>query len=224
MTAAWWDATREHRLTVQACRPAATASTRPGRCAPAAGRPSSWRQADAAGTGTVDTFTVVHRAPRARRRDAVRRRAGAAGRGPGPARPAGGRRRPASRGDRRAGHRRLGRPARRPRAARLPTYHPPRRPDEVRARRGPARVQGAAAHVRRPGDRPGRPRVGAGRSLPDRDRRRHEGDGALRHHRARRSTAASTSTRSRSRWSSRRSPAAGWASPASSAATRWPAG
>ena len=39
-----------------------------------------------------------------------------------------------------------------------------------------------------------------------------------------RSTAASASTWSRSPWSSRRSPAAGWASPASSAATRWPAG
>ncbi|MBD3926763.1 OB-fold domain-containing protein [Nocardioides cavernae] len=65
MTAAWWDATREHRFTVQACpacdhvqHPPRSHCTRCGGTGPLIPREIS-------GAGTVDTFTVVHRGPRA---------------------------------------------------------------------------------------------------------------------------------------------------------------
>ncbi|MBB3043648.1 Zn-ribbon domain-containing OB-fold protein [Nocardioides soli] len=64
MTQAWWDATRQHRLTVQACacghrqHPPRAVCTR-------CGETEHLTQVDASGRGTVDSFTVVHRAPRA---------------------------------------------------------------------------------------------------------------------------------------------------------------
>ena len=170
----WWDATREHRLLVQACRTCGHVQHPPRALCTGCGSTDAPRRTVEAG-GAGDRRRL-HRRRRARRgpdsRAAVRR-------GPGPAAPR------ASSCSANVDDRR---PARRARSATrspspgatladgraLPVFHPhrPRRPDELRARRGPARVQGAAAHLRRQGDRPGRPRVGAGRPLPDRDRRR----------------------------------------------------
>lgn len=64
-TAAWWDATREHRLTVQTCEVCGHVQHPPRALCTACGRTDALAQVDASGRGTVDTFTVVHRAPRA---------------------------------------------------------------------------------------------------------------------------------------------------------------
>ena len=64
MTAEWWDATREHRLTVQVCEgcghlqhPARAVCLR-------CGDTDRLTQQDVSGAATVDSYTVVHRAPR----------------------------------------------------------------------------------------------------------------------------------------------------------------
>ena len=75
--------------------------------------------------------------------------------------------------------------------------------------RGPARVPRAAAVLRRPGDHPGRPGVGAGRAATRPRSSPAWPRWACSASPCPRSTAASTSTRCRSRWSSRRSPR-GW--------------
>ena len=64
VSAAYWDATREHRLTVQECEGCGHRQHPPRALCTACGSTEGLRQADASGTGTVDTFTVVHRAPR----------------------------------------------------------------------------------------------------------------------------------------------------------------
>jgi len=64
MTAAWWDATREHRLTVQTCG-CGHRQHPPRAVCTGCGRTDGLSLVDAEGAATVDTFTVVHRAPRA---------------------------------------------------------------------------------------------------------------------------------------------------------------
>ncbi len=63
-SAAYWDATREHRLTVQSCTACGAVQHPPKALCTGCGSMAHLTQVDAAGTGTVDTFTVVHRAPR----------------------------------------------------------------------------------------------------------------------------------------------------------------
>lgn len=65
LTAAWWDATREHRLTVQTCTACGHAQHPPRALCTACGRTDALVLVDASGAATVDTYTVVHRAPRA---------------------------------------------------------------------------------------------------------------------------------------------------------------
>lgn len=65
LTQAWWDATREHRLTVQRCAACGHHQHPPRGLCTACGTTEGLAQVDAAGAGTVDTYTVVHRAPRA---------------------------------------------------------------------------------------------------------------------------------------------------------------
>lgn len=65
MTAAWWDATREHRLTVQECAVCGHHQHPPRAVCTGCGATEHLNQVDATGKATVDTFTVVHRAPRA---------------------------------------------------------------------------------------------------------------------------------------------------------------
>ena len=60
-TAAWWQATAEHRLTVQRCGDCAVPRHPPAPICPACrGSAIDWQ--DLAGTGSVYTFTIVHRA------------------------------------------------------------------------------------------------------------------------------------------------------------------
>lgn len=60
-TQPWWDATRERRLVLQACG-CGHVQHPPGPVCRACGSlETGW--AEAAGRGTVDTYTVVHRAP-----------------------------------------------------------------------------------------------------------------------------------------------------------------
>ncbi|MCD4524366.1 Zn-ribbon domain-containing OB-fold protein [Nocardioides sp. cx-173] len=63
-TAAYWAATGEHRLTVQACTACETVQHPPRALCTGCGSMDDLVRADAAGTGVVDAFTVVHRAPR----------------------------------------------------------------------------------------------------------------------------------------------------------------
>lgn len=64
LTADWWDATRDHRLTVQTCRHCRHAQHPPRAVCTACGRTDALASLDASGRGVVDTWTVVHRAPR----------------------------------------------------------------------------------------------------------------------------------------------------------------
>lgn len=58
----WWDATRDRRLTVQRCRTCGAHQHHPRPlCTTCGGRDLTF--VDAVGTGTVHSFTVVHRAP-----------------------------------------------------------------------------------------------------------------------------------------------------------------
>ncbi len=61
-TSAFWEACNEDRLIVQTCRSCGHVQFYPrALCVACEGRDLAWR--DAAPTGTVHTFTVVHRAP-----------------------------------------------------------------------------------------------------------------------------------------------------------------
>jgi uncharacterized OB-fold protein len=64
MTAAWWEATREHQLTVQACTACGHVQHPPRALCTGCGDTEHLTQQDVSGAGTVDTYTVVHRAPR----------------------------------------------------------------------------------------------------------------------------------------------------------------
>ena len=64
MTGDWWDATREHRLTVQACTACGHLQHPPRALCTGCGDTTHLVQQTVSGAGTVDTFTVVHRAPR----------------------------------------------------------------------------------------------------------------------------------------------------------------
>lgn len=64
VTAPWWEATREHRLVLQTCEPCGAVQHPPRAVCIRCGRTDRLGWRDAAGTGTVDSFTVVHRAPR----------------------------------------------------------------------------------------------------------------------------------------------------------------
>lgn len=64
VTAEWWDATREHRLTVQSCAACGHVQHPPRALCTGCGATDALRLTPASGTGTVDTFTIVHRAPR----------------------------------------------------------------------------------------------------------------------------------------------------------------
>jgi uncharacterized OB-fold protein len=61
-TRGWWDATRERRLTVQRCAGCTATQLYPrARCTRCHG--DDVALVDAAGTGVVHSFTVVHRSP-----------------------------------------------------------------------------------------------------------------------------------------------------------------
>ncbi|GAA1793880.1 Zn-ribbon domain-containing OB-fold protein [Actinomadura chokoriensis] len=63
ITAPWWEATREHRLVLQTC-PECTRVQHPPRalCVHCGSDEPGWSTSQ--GRGVVDSFTVVHRAPR----------------------------------------------------------------------------------------------------------------------------------------------------------------
>ncbi|GAA0949504.1 Zn-ribbon domain-containing OB-fold protein [Actinocorallia libanotica] len=63
VTGPWWEATRERRLTVQKCRGCGRLQHYPrALCTGCGGTDLDFT--DVSGRGTVDSFTVVHRAPR----------------------------------------------------------------------------------------------------------------------------------------------------------------
>lgn len=64
LTTDWWDATREHRLTVQRCGACSAVQHPPRAVCLACSTLGGLSQVDATGRGEVDSFTVVHRAPR----------------------------------------------------------------------------------------------------------------------------------------------------------------
>lgn len=64
ITADWWDATREHRLTVQQCISCGTRQHPPRAVCTGCSSMDHLGLTDVSGDGTVDSFTVVHRAPR----------------------------------------------------------------------------------------------------------------------------------------------------------------
>lgn len=64
LTAPWWDATRDHRLTVQRCGTCEAVQHPPRAVCLACSTLGGLTQVEASGTGEVDSFTVVHRAPR----------------------------------------------------------------------------------------------------------------------------------------------------------------
>lgn len=63
LSAEWWDATREHRLTVQACGACFGTQHPPRAVCISCGRTDDLTLREAGGRGVVDSFTVVHRAP-----------------------------------------------------------------------------------------------------------------------------------------------------------------
>ena len=64
-TAGWWDATRTHRLGVQRCAGCSAVQHPPRQVCIHCGRTDALSLTEAAGTGVVDSYTVVHRAPAA---------------------------------------------------------------------------------------------------------------------------------------------------------------
>lgn len=64
VTADWWEATREHRLTVQVCSQCAHVQHPPRAVCTACSSMDHLALQDASGAGVVDTYTVIHRAPR----------------------------------------------------------------------------------------------------------------------------------------------------------------
>ncbi|MEV0720055.1 Zn-ribbon domain-containing OB-fold protein [Asanoa sp. NPDC050611] len=65
VTAPWWGATREHRYTVQRCAACGHVQHPPRAVCVRCGSTDDLALTDASGNGTVDAWTVVHRAPRA---------------------------------------------------------------------------------------------------------------------------------------------------------------
>lgn len=63
LTAGWWDATREHRLTVQVCSACSGVQHPPRAVCVSCGRTDRLALREVSGAGVVDSFTVVHRAP-----------------------------------------------------------------------------------------------------------------------------------------------------------------
>jgi len=63
VTTPWWDATRERRLLVQECGACATRQHPPRAVCTRCGDLGHLGWVTASGRGTVDAFTVVHRAP-----------------------------------------------------------------------------------------------------------------------------------------------------------------
>jgi uncharacterized OB-fold protein len=63
LTADWWDATREHRLTVQACGSCSGTQHPPRAVCISCGSTEHLALRDTGGSGVVDSYTVVHRAP-----------------------------------------------------------------------------------------------------------------------------------------------------------------
>jgi uncharacterized OB-fold protein len=63
ITAPWWEATKEHRLTLQTCQRCAQVQHPPrALCVHCGSDELDWTLSE--GSGVVDSFTVVHRAPR----------------------------------------------------------------------------------------------------------------------------------------------------------------
>lgn len=63
LTAPWWEATRERRLLLQQCGNCAHVQHYPRRVCTSCGAVESYDWIEASGRGSVDTYTVVHRAP-----------------------------------------------------------------------------------------------------------------------------------------------------------------
>ncbi|MET7880837.1 Zn-ribbon domain-containing OB-fold protein [Micromonospora profundi] len=63
VTAGWWDATREHRYTLQSCGSCGHVQHPPRALCTACSSMVDLGFVEASGHGVVDTFTVVHRAP-----------------------------------------------------------------------------------------------------------------------------------------------------------------
>jgi uncharacterized OB-fold protein len=64
LTAPWWDATRERRLLLQRCASCGHVQHHPRYLCTACGATDGLGWVESSGAGVVDTFTVVHRAPR----------------------------------------------------------------------------------------------------------------------------------------------------------------
>lgn len=64
INAGWWEATTEHRLVIQTCRHCANTQHPPRAVCVGCSAMDGLGYADASGRGTVDSWTVVHRAPR----------------------------------------------------------------------------------------------------------------------------------------------------------------
>jgi uncharacterized OB-fold protein len=62
-TAGWWDATREHRLTVQECAACSGVQHPPRAVCIHCGRTDALGLREATGRGLVDACTLVHRSP-----------------------------------------------------------------------------------------------------------------------------------------------------------------
>ena len=65
LTAPWWDATRERRLLLQHCGACGSVQHHPRYVCVSCGDTEALGWVESPGAGHVDTFTVVHRAPRA---------------------------------------------------------------------------------------------------------------------------------------------------------------
>lgn len=63
LTAGWWDATREHRLTVQGCGVCGRVQHPPRAVCTRCGSTEALGLQDASGRGAVDSWTVVQQAP-----------------------------------------------------------------------------------------------------------------------------------------------------------------
>ena len=64
VTTGWWDATREHRLVVQSCVACGHRQHPPRALCTRCGAMEGLELQEVSGRGTVDSWTVVHRAPR----------------------------------------------------------------------------------------------------------------------------------------------------------------
>ena len=64
LTAPWWDATRERRLLLQRCATCGDVQHHPRHVCTSCGTTAALGWIESSGAGVVDTFTVVHRAPR----------------------------------------------------------------------------------------------------------------------------------------------------------------